>query len=308
MSFNIYLASPRWYCAWVDRAIQILDGALKKYGSPIYVNHEIIHNKYIVNFFEKRGAIFEENLDNIPKGSIIIFSAHGVWPDFRAEVKERWLKYIDATCPLVTKVHTEAKHFVKDGYEIIYIGKKNHQEAIWVKNENPNKTYVVYNKDDVDNLSWLEWKKLALLTQTTLSVDDTTALIEYIKELYPDIDLPRAKDICYATTNRQAAVKEMTQYIDTLLIVGSESSSNSNKLRDIGEKKWINSYLIDTFEDIDESIFDNLENIWVSSWASGPEKLVQEVLEYLKSKGWIMKDELKTIEENMVFAYNLELK
>jgi len=197
---------------------------------------------------------------------------------------------------------------VKDGYEIIYIGKKNHQEALWVKNENPDKTYVVYNKEDVDRLSWLEWKKLALLTQTTLSVDDTTALIEYIKTLYPDIDLPRVQDICYATTNRQAAVKEMTQYIDTLLIVWSQSSSNSNKLRDIWAKKWIDSYLIDTFEDIDESIFDNLENVWVSSWASGPEKLVQEVLEYLKSKEWVLKDELKTIEENMVFAYNLELK
>ena len=307
MSFNIYLASPRWYCAWVDRAIQILDQALKKYGSPIYVNHEIIHNKYIVNFFEKRGAIFEENLDNIPEGSIIIFSAHGVWPDFRIDVKKRGLKYIDATCPLVEKVHREAKHFVNDWYEIIYIGKKNHQEAIWVKAENPDKTYIVYKKEDVDALE-LEWKKLALLTQTTLSVDDTLELIEYIKSKYPDITLPRAKDICYATTNRQDAVKEMTKYVDTLLIVGSQSSSNSNKLKDIGTKKWIDSYLIDTYKDLDESILSGAENIWVSSWASGPEKLVQELLEYLKSKGWVMKDELKTAEENMVFAFNLELK
>ncbi len=306
--FKIYTVFPRWFCAWVFRAVNMLQDVVKKYGTPIYVNHEIIHNKFIISYFEKLGVIFEPNLENIPSGSIVVLSAHWVWPSFREKLKEKWLKYIDATCPLVEKVHREAKMFIEKGYKILYIGQKNHQEALWVYDYDTAQIHILSTKEDVDMLdvSFTDWK-LALLTQTTLSVDDTKEVIDYIIQKFPHVEIPKASDICYATTNRQNAVKELSKIIDTLFVVGSKNSSNSNKLKHLAEKLWKKAYLVDTYEDILDEYLVNAGDIWVASWASWPEELVQWVVKYLESKGGTFTEELRVVEEKVTFPYTLEL-
>jgi 4-hydroxy-3-methylbut-2-enyl diphosphate reductase len=323
------LPSPRGYCAGVNRAIEILDKVLKQYKKWIYVNHEIIHNKFIINYYEKKWIIFWEDLDKIPEGSFIIFSAHWVWPEFIKKVKEKKLKYIDASCPLVIKVHIEARKFLDAWYEIIYIWKEWHQEAEWVKEEWKDRIYIIQNEKELDNLKLSSfsikgstegdglWKviPLALLTQTTLSTIETKSLIEKVKEKFPEIVLPKAEDICYATTNRQNSVlKICKENIDLLIIIGSKNSSNSSKLKEIWEKLNIKSLLIDSYKEIDinvlEKIYSEKQNvrIWISSWASAPEHLVQEVLEFFKNIWKTEIKEIKTVEEKMVFPSNIELK
>lgn len=310
MLIKLFLASPRWYCAWVKRAVDIVHLTLKKYWVPLYVNHEIIHNKFIINLFEKKWVIFWERIENIKKWGRIIFSAHWVWPRFIEKVKKQWLDFIDATCPLVIKVHNEAKRFISNWYEIIYIGKKDHQEAIWVKEECEEKIHIISNLTDLENLksNFSKNMKLALLTQTTLSIDETKILIDEIKNIFPDITLPISSDICYATTNRQEAIKKLCEKVDILFIVWSKNSSNSLKLKEIWEKKDIPSFLIDSYEEIDENIIKTILNkkwkinIWLSWWASAPEDLVQEVIKFFISKWEVSIEEVKTIEENISFA------
>jgi len=324
MQKKIYLAELRWYCAGVHRAINILNKAIKQFPTPIYVNHEIIHNKYIINYYEKKWIIFGEDLEKIPENSLMIMSAHWVGPEFIKKVKQKNIKYIDASCPLVVKVHNEAKRFLNEWYEIIYIWKKSHQEAEWIKEENPKKIHIISKIEDLDQLSSFnikgstleEWKgdgllnnKLALLTQTTLSVNETKNLIEKIKQKFPNIVLPKAKDICYATTNRQEAVIELCKKnLDLLIIVGSKNSSNSNKLKEIWEKNNIKSILIDSSKDLKEINISDYKNIWISSWASAPDILVKEVLDFFKNNYNTEIEIVKTIKENMVFPSNLEIK
>ncbi len=307
--FDIYLASPRGYCAWVDRAIGMLDDIVKAYQDegPIYVNHEIVHNKFIVNYFERKGVVFSDNLDEVPTGSIIVFSAHGVAPSFVAAAKAKWLRCVDASCPLVIKVHNEAKKFISEGYQIIYIGKKNHQEAIGVADNDLENIFVVGNRQEADGLSFPDWQKLALLNQTTLSVDDTKELIDYICQKYPDIKLPGFSDICYATTNRQEAVKEIVKLSDALIIVGSENSSNSQKLKLIGERASIPSILIDNKDELPNSFLEWISSIWISSGASAPDNLVQDLLDHLKGKWGVLKEEIITKEEKMIFPYKIDI-
>lgn len=316
MSINLFLASPRWYCAWVNRAIEILNLTLKKYWNPIYVNHEIVHNKFIVNYFEKKWVIFWEKLENIEKWNILVFSAHWVWPEFIKKVKEQWIKYIDASCPLVSKVHNEAKKFIKEWFEIIYIWQKNHQEAIWIKEENKEKIHIISNLSDLEyfNKNFNKNNKLALLTQTTLSIDETKLLIEEIKNIFPNIVLPKISDICYATTNRQEAIKELCKTVDILFIVGSKSSSNSSKLKELWEKNKIPSFLIDSYKEINQENLEKLIkekwvlNIWLSWWASAPEKLIKEVIDFFISKWCKNIEEIKIVDENMHFPSNIELQ
>ncbi len=307
--FSIYLASPRWYCAWVERAIGMLDDILKMYPEEktIYVNHEIVHNKFIVEYFERKWVVFSDNLDEIPTGSIMVFSAHWVAPSFVQKARDKWLRCVDASCPLVIKVHNEAKKFISEGYKIIYIGKKNHQEAIGVADNDLENIYVVGNKQEADALNFWRGQKLALLNQTTLSVDDTKELIEYICKKYPDIQLPGFSDICYATTNRQEAVKEITKLVDGLIIIGSENSSNSQKLKLIWDKLWIPSILIDNKDQLNADFLDGKDKIWISSGASAPDELVQGLITYLKELWWTLEREIITTEEKMIFPYKIDI-
>jgi 4-hydroxy-3-methylbut-2-enyl diphosphate reductase len=309
MPKKIYLASPRGYCAGVDRAIGMLDDIISAYpDETIYVNHEIVHNKFIVSYFERKGVIFSEDLENIPSGSIMVFSAHGVAPSFVKRAKEKGLRTLDASCPLVIKVHNEAKKFIKDGYKIIYIGKKTHQEAIGVADNDLENIFVVGNKAEADMLEFVQDQKLALLNQTTLSVDDTKDLIAYVQKLYPQVQLPSFSDICYATTNRQEAVKEIVKEVDCLIIVGSKNSSNSTKLALIGEKAGIPNILIDTPSEIPESFLKIAQKIWISSGASVPDSLVQDVIQFLQqSCDAVFEKEIVTKEEKMIFPYSLTL-
>lgn len=306
---KLILASPRWYCAWVDRAIGMLDDIISAYpDETIYVNHEIVHNKFIVSYFERKWVIFSDDLNSIPKWSIMVFSAHGVAPSFVKSAQDKWLRTLDASCPLVIKVHNEAKKFIADGYKIIYIGKKSHQEAIWVADNDLENISIVGSKIEADELEFEKWQKLALLNQTTLSVDDTKELISYVQKKYPDIKLPGFSDICYATTNRQEAVKELVKQIDALIIVGSKNSSNSTKLALIWERGRIPNILIDRPDEIPDSFLKWIENVWISSGASVPESLVLDVIKYLESQWWVFTREIITTEEKMIFPYKINLK
>lgn len=305
--FDIILASPRWYCAGVDRAIGMLADILNKYGAPIYVNHEIVHNKFIVNYFEKKWVIFDDNLDTIPSWSIMVFSAHWVAPSYIKKVQAKSIKYIDASCPLVIKVHNEAKQFIDQWYQIIYIWKHNHQEAIGVADNNLEKIHIISNTTDLELLDFPDSQKLALLNQTTLSVDDTKQLISEVQDKFPHIKLPGFSDICYATTNRQEAVKQLIKQVDCLIIVGSQNSSNSYKLKCIWDNANIPSILIDNYDEIPSGFLEDKKTIWISSWASVSDELVQTVIQHLETKGWQFTKEIKTVEEKMVFPYTLEL-
>ncbi len=309
MPKKILLASPRGYCAGVDRAIGMLDDIIALYpDETIYVNHEIVHNKFIVHYFERKGVIFSDDLENIPSRSIMVFSAHGVAPSFVKKAHERWLRCLDASCPLVIKVHKEAKKFIADGYKIIYIGKKTHQEAIGVADNDLENIYVVGNKQEAEALQFSDTQKLALLNQTTLSVDDTKELIEYVQRLFPQVELPSFSDICYATTNRQEAVKTLTGEVDVLIVIGSQNSSNSLKLKLIWDKKGIPSILIDSVWEIPDGFLDWVETIGISSGASVPDSLVEETIQFLEeTQDAFFEKEIITQEEKMIFPYKIEL-
>ncbi len=278
---EIVLAAPRGFCAGVNMAVTSLEMAIEKFGTPIFVYHEIVHNQYVVQTFTEKGAVFVENLEDVPEGETVLFSAHGVSPDIRRIAKERKLFAIDATCPLVTKVHLEAIKYAKGGYTIVLIGHEGHDEVIGTMGEAPEAIVLVEDEQDVDALEVAEGCKLAYLTQTTLSVDDANRIIGRLKERFPHIECPPKEDICYATQNRQEAVKKLCKSADVLLVLGSQNSSNSQRLRELGTEFGIRAYLIDGTQDIRDDWFTPDDRVLVTAGASAPESVVQSTLQWL---------------------------
>lgn len=311
MSFNVYTAFPRGYCAGVHRAVGMLMEIVTSYPPPIYVNHEIIHNQFVVRMFERKGVIFQPDIESIPLGSLVVISAHGTGPSYFQKLRERGIRWIDATCPLVEKVHREARDYIEQGYHIIYIWKQGHQEALGVIDEGAKHFTLIEKIDDIDMLTetiqWTGDTKLALLTQTTLAVDDTRVLIEKIQSIFPQVVLPKAGDICYATTNRQKAVKVLSEKVDIVIVVGSKNSSNSTKLRHVAEEMGKKSYLIDGPDEIEQLWFDNCTSVGITAGASGPEELVEWVINKLALFGGVFKEELRVVEEKIVFPYTLQI-
>jgi 4-hydroxy-3-methylbut-2-enyl diphosphate reductase len=308
---DIILANPRGFCAGVDRAISIVDRALDIFGAPIYVRHEVVHNKFVVNGLRDRGAIFVEELDQIPDNNTVIFSAHGVSKAVRNDAKNRGLKVFDATCPLVTKVHMEVTRASRKGIECILIGHAGHPEVEGTMGqyENPEGgIYLIESPADVEHLTVKNPKNLYYCSQTTLSVDDTSDVIDALKLKFTEIQGPRKDDICYATQNRQDAVRSIASQVELLLVVGARNSSNSNRLRELAEKFGTRSYLIDTFEDIQKDWLTDLKSIGVTAGASAPAILVDQVIETLKSFGGKEVVEYPGRKENIVFAVPLELR
>ena len=305
------LANPRGFCAGVDRAIDIVERALQLFGAPIYVRHEVVHNRYVVDDLKRKGAIFVDELDQVPDDQSVIFSAHGVAKSVQLEAKRRGLKVFDATCPLVTKVHLEVCRYSKAGIETILIGHRGHPEVEGTMGQydasNNGQIYLVESVEDVVLLKVNNPQQLRFVTQTTLSMDDTAKVIDALHETFPDIQGPRKNDICYATQNRQDAVKKLTATCDLILVVGSQNSSNSNRLREIAQHLNIDGYLIDGAADIQDSWLEGRDCIGVTAGASAPELLVQQVIEYLESKG---ADEVKSIgfTENVTFQLPQELR
>ncbi|QZN95136.1 4-hydroxy-3-methylbut-2-enyl diphosphate reductase [Symbiopectobacterium purcellii] len=308
---QILLANPRGFCAGVDRAISIVERALEIYGTPIYVRHEVVHNRYVVDGLRDRGAIFIEEIGEVPDGAILIFSAHGVSQAVRAEAKNRDLTVFDATCPLVTKVHMEVARASRKGVEAILIGHAGHPEVEGTMGQYSNDDggmYLVESPEDVWNLQVKDEGNLCFMTQTTLSVDDTSAVIDALRERFPQIIGPRKDDICYATTNRQEAVRYLAERANVVLVVGSKNSSNSNRLAELSQRAGIPAYLIDSANDIQERWLTDAACVGVTAGASAPDILVQQVIERLKSLGGKVALELEGREENIVFEVPKELR
>lgn len=308
---QILLANPRGFCAGVDRAISIVENALEIYGAPIYVRHEVVHNRYVVDSLRKRGAIFIEEISEVPDGTILIFSAHGVSQAVRNEAKSRDLTIFDATCPLVTKVHMEVARASRRGEESILIGHAGHPEVEGTMGQYSNPKggmYLVESPEDVWKLSVKDEKKLSFMTQTTLSVDDTSDVIDALRKRFPDIVGPRKDDICYATTNRQEAVRVLAAQADVVLVVGSKNSSNSNRLAELAQRMGKTAWLIDDADDIQESWFTGVNCVGVTAGASAPDILVQNVISRLKTLGGEGLQELTGREENIVFEVPKELR
>ncbi|WP_159540161.1 4-hydroxy-3-methylbut-2-enyl diphosphate reductase [Aeromicrobium sp. 9AM] len=306
---SVLLADPRGYCAGVDRAVITVEKALDLYGAPVYVRKEIVHNKHVVNNLRDRGAIFVEELDEVPEGATVVFSAHGVSPMVHAEAAERSLKTIDATCPLVTKVHHEARRFASEGYRILLIGHEGHEEVEGTAGEAPDHITLVQTPDDVDALEFPEGTRLSWLSQTTLSVDETMETVRRLREKFPQLEDPPSDDICYATQNRQVAVKEIAKNADLVIVVGSANSSNSVRLVEVALEAGAKaSYRIDDISEIDERWLDGVENVGVTSGASVPDDLVQEVLGYLAERGHPGAEAVRTADESLIFALPPELR
>ncbi len=304
---DIVLAQPRGFCAGVDRAIDIVERALELHGRPIYVRHEIVHNRYVVENLRNKGAIFIAELDEAPAGSIVVFSAHGVSLQVREEAEKRGLKVFDATCPLVTKVHVEVSRMRKDGREIIMIGHKGHPEVEGTLGQADSGMYLVETVEDVQNLQVVDPDNLAFVTQTTLSVDDAAQVAQALRERFPTIAEPKKSDICYATQNRQDAVKFMAPQCDVVLVVGSVNSSNSNRLREVAERKGARAYLLDDPAMIQPEWLDGGKRIGVTAGASAPEELVDKVLDRLKELGARSVRTLDGVEETISFPLPREL-
>lgn len=309
---DILLANPRGFCAGVDRAIAIVERALESYGAPIYVRHEVVHNRYVVEKLRAGGAVFVEELDEVPDGSTVIFSAHGVSKAVREEAESRNLNVFDATCPLVTKVHMEVARLGRGGRSVVLIGHAGHPEVEGTMGQwNQANTGEILLVESVDCVAKLQPKfphELSYVTQTTLSVDDTKAIIAALREKFPDIDGPRKDDICYATQNRQDAVRRLADAVDLVLVVGSVNSSNSNRLRELAEKQGVKSYLIDGAEHIERSWLDGVKRIGLTAGASAPEKLVRDVIARLQSWGGNEVQELDGEAETITFALPKELR
>ncbi|WP_288346274.1 4-hydroxy-3-methylbut-2-enyl diphosphate reductase [uncultured Haemophilus sp.] len=308
---KILLANPRGFCAGVDRAISIVELALEIHGAPIYVRHEVVHNRFVVDGLKAKGAIFVEELDEVPDDAIVIFSAHGVSQAVRQEAKRRGLKVFDATCPLVTKVHMQVARASRKGTKAILIGHEGHPEVLGTMGQYDNEEggiYLVESVEDIANLPVSNQDELTFMTQTTLSIDDTSGVIEALKEKYPAIQGPRKNDICYATTNRQQAVRELAIQSQLVLVIGSKNSSNSNRLAELASRMGVKSQLIDGPEDIDPSWLEGVQTIGITAGASAPEVLVQSVISHLKEFGVTDVEELQGLEENMFFEVPKELR
>ena len=303
---QIYLANPRGFCAGVDRAIAIVNEALLRFEPPIYVRHEVVHNKFVVSDLANRGAVFVEELHEVPDGSIVIFSAHGVSKAVEDEAERRDLTVFDATCPLVTKVHIEVAKFAQDGMDAVLIGHAGHPEVEGTmgrfNHRHGGQIHLVENESDVEALSVQDAERLAFVTQTTLSMDDTARVIDALREKFPSIQGPRKDDICYATQNRQDAVKDLAGRCEVVLVVGSPNSSNSNRLRELAERMNCRAYLIDNATEMNKSWFDGIQSVGVTAGASAPEVLIQEVLQQLQDWGGDLPSELLGIEENVTFS------
>ncbi|MBI3806347.1 MAG: 4-hydroxy-3-methylbut-2-enyl diphosphate reductase [Nitrospirae bacterium] len=304
---KIYLANPRGFCAGVDRAIDIVDLSLKKYGAPIYVRHEIVHSRHVVNSLRTKGAVFVEELGEVPEGSVVIFSAHGVAKSVWDEANRRRLHVIDATCPLVIKVHNEVNRDYTQGYDLILIGHAGHPEVIGTLGQIPDKFHLVSSVADVEKLHVDNVHDLSYVTQTTLSVDECRDIVGALHQRFPHIKGPHQEDICYATQNRQNAVKELSKLVDVILVIGSPNSSNSNRLRELGEQCGIASYLIDAASDINPAWLTDVQAVGITAGASAPEVLVEEVVTYLKTFGTAEVQDLTVIEEDVEFLLPKEL-
>jgi len=298
---KLLLAAPRGYCAGVDRAVQTVERALELYGAPVYVRKEIVHNKFVVEQLRERGAVFVESEAEVPEGATVVFSAHGVSPAVHAGARERNLETIDATCPLVTKVHVEAKKFAADGYTIVLIGHAGHEEVEGTMGEAPESIVLVESEEDVDRLDVPDPSRVAYISQTTLSVDETRSIINRLRQRFPGIVGPRTDDICYATTNRQAAVKQLAVQCDLVLVIGSRNSSNSNRLVEVAREHGADSHLIDNETEVSEEWLDGKRVVGITSGASAPESLVQRLVESFRVRGTTDVQELEVVQEDVRF-------
>jgi 4-hydroxy-3-methylbut-2-enyl diphosphate reductase len=299
---RLLLARPRGYCAGVDRAVQTVERALELYGAPVYVRKEIVHNKHVVETLQEKGAIFVDELsDTVPENAVTVFSAHGVSPAVHADAEERGLRTIDATCPLVTKVHREAIKFASEGYTIVLIGHDGHEEVEGTMGEAPESMVLVETVEDVDALVVEDPDKLAFVSQTTLSVDETRAVIARLRERFPNITGPRTDDICYATTNRQAAVKQMAAHCDLVLVIGSQNSSNSLRLVEVARDYGADSHLIDNETQVRDEWLEDKRVVGISSGASAPEELVQRLVDFFRARGVEQVEEFEVVREDVRF-------
>ncbi len=304
---KVYLLKPRGFCAGVVRAIDVVKIALDVYGPPVYVRKEIVHNKHVVEELREAGAVFVEEIDEVPEGARAIFSAHGVAPEVRRQAAVRGLKVIDATCPLVTKVHLEAVRFAGDGYSIVLIGHSHHDEVIGTLGEAPESSHLVETVEDVDRLQLPDPTRVRYLTQTTLSLDETRDIIVRLKERFPMIQGPPAQDICYATENRQMAVKGVAEYCDLLLVVGSQNSSNSKRLVEVSANAGVRGYLVNDYREVDLGWLDGVRNVAVTAGASAPEHLVASLVGFLRDQGFHRLEEVELIDEDVRFSLPSEL-
>ncbi len=305
---KVILANPRGFCAGVDRAIEIVERAIEKFGAPIYVRHEVVHNRFVVGQLREKGAVFVDELDEVPPDSVVIFSAHGVSRAVRTDALGAGLQVLDATCPLVTKVHREVERYREDGVEVVLIGHAGHPEVEGTMGQADGGMYLVEKPADVDHIEVTDPDNLAYVTQTTLSVDDTRVIIDALRRRFPNIHGPRKDDICYATQNRQDAVKRLAERCDVMLVVGSPNSSNSNRLRELAEQCGVPGFLVDGPGDIERSWLADKEVVGVTAGASAPENLVQEVVEQLVEWGATSVEDNRTRMENVSFALPLELR
>ena len=308
-SGRVLLAAPRGYCAGVDRAVVAVEKALDQYGAPVYVRKQIVHNKHVVETLEERGAVFVDELDEVPEGALVVFSAHGVSPAVHAEAARRQLRTIDATCPLVTKVHNEARRFAKDDLDIVLIGHSGHEEVEGTSGEAPQHIQLVEGPDDVEKVTVRDSSRVVWLSQTTLSVDETMETVGRLRERFPDLYDPPSDDICYATQNRQVAVKQIAPQADLVLVVGSANSSNSVRLVEVALDAGADAaYRIDNASEIDEGWLDGVDTVGLTSGASVPDELVQGVIAWLADRGYPTVDEIHTAEETLTFSLPRELR
>jgi 4-hydroxy-3-methylbut-2-enyl diphosphate reductase len=305
----VLLAKPRGYCAGVDRAVEVVERALDLYGAPVYVRKQIVHNRHVVETLEQRGAIFVEETAEVPEGATVVFSAHGVAPEVHEQARQRNLKAIDATCPLVTKVHQEARRFADEGYDIVLIGHEGHEEVIGTMGEAPASIQLVDGPDEADRVQVKDPSRVVWLSQTTLSVDETMQTVDRLKTRLPLLQAPPSDDICYATQNRQLAVKEIAQKCDVVIVVGSVNSSNSQRLREVAVDAGARSaYLVDFAHEVSEEWLDGATTVGLTSGASVPEELVQQVLDWLAERGFTTVEEVESAQERLVFALPPELR
>ncbi len=305
---RVLLASPRGYCAGVERAVESVERALEHYGAPVYVRKQIVHNIHVVRDLEARGAIFVEEETEVPQGATVVYSAHGVAPDVHANSAGLGHRVIDATCPLVTKVHVQARRYATDGYTVILIGHAGHEEVVGTMGEAPEATILVQDVAEAEALELAADTRVAYITQTTLSVDETADIIAVLRRRFPGIYAPRKEDICYATSNRQWAVKEMLAEIDLLLVIGSKNSSNSNRLVDVARAAGVAGHLIDDETEIDERWLDGVRTVGISSGASAPERLVARVCDWFRARGVERIEPFRMIEEDVTFKLPVELR
>jgi 4-hydroxy-3-methylbut-2-en-1-yl diphosphate reductase len=305
---RILLASPRGYCAGVERAVDTVELALEHYGAPVYVRKQIVHNTHVVRDLEERGAIFVDSEEQAPEGATIVFSAHGVAPSVHANAGARSQRTIDATCPLVTKVHAQAKRYAAEGYVVLLIGHADHEEVVGTMGEAPDATVLVDNLQEAEKLELPPDAKVAYITQTTLSVDETAEIIAALRRRFPHIRAPKKEDICYATSNRQWAVKEMLGEVDLLLVIGSHNSSNSNRLVEVARASGVEAYLVDDEREIDEAWLEGVEVLGITSGASAPERLVLRVCDWFRSQGVTEIEPYQLVDEDVTFRLPVELR